>query len=183
MCRLLIVLILLTGCASKKKVSKLEHSVSRDSVTLEVVKIDSVKHRDYVDKSKVLTEVKERTEKTRKGSERVVEVPEVKDFEFSDSTGFALMLKLDTLSGALTIKVRESDIKEVTERQSTTTENRDINESQKEQNKVEKKKQVAVKDDEFIETKEVDKKSWSLWWLGVLVIVGLAIWIVIKRVF
>lgn len=48
---------------------------------------------------------------------------------------------------------------------------------------MEKQKQIAVKDDEFIKSKDVDKKSLSLWWIGVLVIVGLAIWIVIKRVF
>ena len=176
-------LILLTGCASKKKVSKLEHSVSRDSVYVEDVRVDGVKHRDYEDKSTVTKEVKERTERTRKGSERVVELPEVKDFEFSDSTGFALLVKLDSLSGALTIKVRESDIKEVTERTEVIKENRDIKETQKDSTVMEKQKQVAVKDDEFIQTKDVDKKSLSLWWLGFLVIVGLAIWIIIKRVF
>lgn len=174
---------MLTGCASKKKVSKLEHSVSRDSVYVESVKIDSATQRDYVDKSVITKEVKERTEMTRKGSERVVRVDIVKDFEFSDSTGFALLVKLDSLSGALTIKVRESDIKEVTERTEVVKENRDIKETQKDSTVMEKQKQVAVKDDEFIQTKEVDKKSLSLWWLGVLVIVGLAIWIIIKRVF
>lgn len=174
---------MLTGCASKKKVSKLEHIVSRDSVYVEAVRVDSVKQRDYVDKSVITKEVNERTERTRKGSDRVVKVDSVKDFEFSDSTGFALMVKLDSLSGALTIKVRESDIKEVTERTEVVKENRDIKETQKDSTVMEKQKQVAVKDDEFIQTKDVDKKSWSLWWLGVLVIVGLAIWIIIKRVF
>lgn len=180
---MLIVLVLLTGCASKKKVSKLEHSVSRDSVYAESIKVDSVKHRDYVDKSVITKEVKQRTERTRKGSERVVRVDSVKDFDFSDSTGFSLMLRLDSLSGALTIKVRESDIKEVTERTEVSKENRNIKETQKDSTVMEKQKQIAVKDDEFIQTKNVDKKSWSMWWVGVLVIVGLAIWIVIKRVF
>lgn len=174
---------MLTGCASKKKVSKLEHSVSRDSVYSEVVKVDSVAHREYADKSVITKEVKERKERTRKGAEKVVKIDSVKDFEFSDSSGFRLMLKLDSLSGALTIKVRESDIKEVTERTEVVKENRDIKETQKDSTVMEKQKQVAVKDDEFIKTKDVDKKSWSLWWIGVLVIVGLAIWIIIKRVF
>ena len=93
------------------------------------------------------------------------------------------MVKLDSLSGALTIKVRESDIKEVTERTEVIKENRDIKETKKDSTVMEKQKQVAVKDDEFIQTKDVDKKSLSLWWLGVLVIVGLAFWIIIKRVF
>ncbi len=74
---MLIVLVLLTGCASKKKVSKIEHSVSRDSVYSEVVKVDSVTQRDYVDKSVVTKEVKQRTERTRKGAERVVKVDSV----------------------------------------------------------------------------------------------------------
>lgn len=174
---------MLTGCASKKKVSKLEHSVSRDSVYAESVKVDSVKQRDYVDKSVITKEVKQRTERTRKGSERVLLVDSVKDFEFSDSTGFSLMLKLDSLSGALTIKVRESDIKEVTERTEVIKENRNIKETKKDSTVMEKQKQIAVKDDEFIKSKDVDKKSLSIWWIGVLVIVGLAIWIVIKRVF
>ena len=150
---------------------------------VENVKVDSVKNRDYVDKSVITKEVKERTERTRKGSDKVVTLPEIKDFEFSDSTGFALLVKLDSLSGALTIKVRESDIKEVTERTEVIKENRDIKETQKDSTFMEKQKQVAVKDDEFIKTKDVDKKSVSLWWLGVLVIVGLAIWIIIKLVF
>lgn len=180
---MLIVLVLLTGCASKKKVSKLEHSVSRDSVYAELVKVDSVKKRDYVDKSVITKEVKQRTERTRKGSERVLRVDSVKDFEFSDSTGFSLMLRLDSLSGALTIKVRESDIKEVTELSEVSKENRNIKETQKDSTVMEKQKQIAVKDDEFIKSKDVDKKSISLWWMGVLVIVGLAIWIIIKRVF
>lgn len=145
--------------------------------------MDSVKHRDYVDKSVITKEVKERTERTRKGSEKVVILPEVKNFEFSDSSGFSLLVKLDSLSGALTIKVRESDIKEVTDRTEVVKEKRDIKETQKDSTVMEKQKQVAVKDDEFIKTKDVDKKSLSLWWLGVLVIVGLAIWIIIKRVF
>lgn len=93
------------------------------------------------------------------------------------------MVKLDSLSGALTIKVRESDIKEVTERTEVIKENRDIKETQKDSTVMEKQKQVAVKDDEFIQTKDVDKNSLNLWWLGVLVIVGLAIWIIVKRVF
>lgn len=113
----------------------------------------------------------------------MVRVDSVKDFDFSDSTGFSLMLRLDSLSGALTIKVRESDIKEVTERTEVSKENRNIKETQKDSTVMEKQKQIAVKDDEFIQTKNVDKKSWSMWWVGVLVIVGLAIWIVIKRVF
>ena len=150
---------------------------------VENVRVDSVKNRDYVDKSVIKKEVKERTESTRKGSDKVVTLPEIKDFEFSDSTGFALLVKLDSLSGALTIKVRESDIKEVTERTEVIKENRDIKETQKDSTVMEKQKQVAVKDDEFIQTKDVDKKSVSFWWLGVLVIVGLAIWIIIKRVF
>ena len=150
---------------------------------VENVRVDSVKNRDYVDKSVITKEVNERTERTRKGSDKVVVIPEVKDFEFSDSTGFALLVKLDSLSGALTIKVRESDIKEVTERTEVIKENRDIKETQKDSTVMEKQKQVAVKDDEFIQTKDVDKKSVSFWWLGVLVIVGLAIWIIIKRVF
>lgn len=174
--------------------SSLEVATKKDSMLTEKAQKDSVQRTITVDKGTIVTETETTTTTEKTGGKVSGSVPVDKilsgaEILLKDSAGFKILVQLDTLRQAFTVRSESPGDKITEHTKQTVTEHKDYSQQSEKQGSENVEKQVATsiehrqKESAKIEdVKKEPKVSMMIWWaIGLLIFICGVIWFFRKK--
>lgn len=174
--------------------SSLEVVNKRDSSLTEKTQIDSLQRTVKVDKGTVVTETETTVTTEKKGGKVSGSVPVDKvlsgaEILLKDSAGFKILVQLDTLRNAFTVRSESPGEKIIQHTKQTVTENKDYKEESENKGSEHVEKQVATsqehrqKESTKIEDIQKEPKGSMMIWgaIGLLIVICGVIWFLRRK--